>query len=120
MSRDIAKYQVFQQSHRLVLLIYKITHKFPVEERYGLVSQMRRSAYSIPMNLIEGGFRATEAEFRHFVNMAYGSCAEIQYQLTLVHDLVYISENEYMELSNSYREVGKMLNGLIRKLKAKG
>ena len=118
MSREIKKYEVFKKAHQLVLKVYSITKKFPAEERYGLVSQMRRSAYSIPMNLIEGGARDSEAEFRYFVNIACGSSAEVQYQLELVRDLQYITQQEYVELDKEYNDVGKMLNGLMKKLSA--
>ena len=119
MSREIREYEVFKKAHHLVLRIYEITSKFPVEERYGLTTQMRRSAYSITMNLIEGGARQGESEFRHFVNICRGSCAEIQYQLELVRDLSYITNDEYKQLNIRYDEVGKMLTVLMKKLSAK-
>ena len=118
MGRDIRNYKVSQLSHKLTLRIYELTKRFPAEERFGLISQMRRSAYSIPMNLVEGGARKSECEFRQFVNIAKGSSAEIQYQLELVRDLAYITNDEYTELNNTYTEVGKMLTGLLVKLKA--
>ena len=120
MGRDIRKYEVFKQAHRLVLRVYSVTRNFPSEEKFGLVNQMRRSAYSIPMNLIEGAARDSEAEFRHFVNIARGSCAEIQYQLQLCCELKYIIEKEFEELDEGYSDIGKMLTGLMKKLKATG
>jgi four helix bundle protein len=120
MSREVKKYEVYKKAHQLVLRIYAVTKKFPADEKYGLISQMRRCAYSIPMNLIEGGARNSEAEFRQFVNIARGSCAEIQYQLTLVRDLQYLAEGEYEVLDKSYEEIGKMLTGLMQKLNDKG
>ena len=101
MGRNIRNYEVFQLSHRMVLKIYAATKNFPTDENFGLTSQLRRSAYSIPMNLIEGGARYGEAEFRHFVNIAIGSCAEVDYQLELSKDLQYIPVEIFRELKNT-------------------
>jgi four helix bundle protein len=120
MGRNIKKYEVFKHAHSLVLKVYAITKQFPPEEKYGLSNQMRRSAYSIPMNLIEGGARNSEAEFRQFINIARGSCAEIQYQLELIRDLEYISIETFNEIHSKYDKIGKMLNVLSSRLKAKG
>ena len=119
MARDVKNYTVFKKAHQLALDIYSVTRQFPSEEKFGLVSQMRRSAYSIPMNLMEGGMRDSEAEFRHFVNIARGSCAELQYQLEFSRDLGYIDSEKFSKLSEPCNEVGKMLTGLFQKLKAK-
>jgi len=81
--RKIRDYDVFDLSHRMTLEIYKLTKNFPKEERYGLVSQLRRAAYSIPMNLVEGGARKGEKEFARFTSIAMGSCEEVRYQLLL-------------------------------------
>lgn len=117
MRREIKKYEVFKLAHQMVLKIYSTTKKFPVEERYGLTSQLRRADYSIPMNLIEGGARQGEGEFRQFVNIATGSCAEVEYQLELCHDLGYLTDDEFTELTAGYTSVGKMLNNLMKKLR---
>ena len=119
MSREIRKYTVFKKSHRLALDIYTVTKSFPAEEKFGLISQMRRSAYSIPMNLLEGGMRDSEAEFRHFVNIARGSCAELLYQIEFSRDLGYINTEKFIQLSTPCDEIGKMLTRLFQKLKAK-
>ena len=118
MSRNIREYEVFKLAHELVLKIYKVTKQFPTEEKYGLVQQMRRSSYSIPMNLIEGGMRNSEKDFLHFVNIAQGSLAEIVYQLDLSKDLGYIDSNEYKDLVKKYESVGKMLSKLSGKIRA--
>lgn len=117
MPRKIQDYEVFKLAHSLVLQIYQVTKTFPPEERFGLASQMRRSAYSIPMNLVEGSARSGEMEFKHFVNIAFGSCAEIKYQLRLSKDLRYIEESEYKKLFEGYDQIGKMLYSLMNKLK---
>ena len=80
---------------------------------------MRRSSASIPMNLAEGAARAGEAEFRHFVNIARGSLAELKYQMMLARDLGYIDKEMIHDLEDKAIEIGKMLTGLFQKLNAK-
>ncbi|UCG43507.1 MAG: four helix bundle protein, partial [candidate division WOR-3 bacterium] len=75
------RYKVFQLSDRLVLDIYKATNGFPKSEAFGLTTQMRRAAASIPMNLAEGSARSGAKEFAQFINIAIGSCEEVRYQL---------------------------------------
>jgi four helix bundle protein len=116
--RNIKEYEVFKKSHKLVLEIYKITKKFPKEELYGLVSQVRRSAYSIPMNLVEGGTRQSEKEFSQFINIALGSCEEMRYQVLLSRDLGYIDLKKYGELDNEAEIVKKCFQGFIVRLVA--
>jgi len=108
---------VFKLSHSLTIEIYKLTEKFPSEEKFGLSAQMRRSAYSIPVNIVEGASRLGTKEYRQFVGIARGSSAEISYQLLLSKDLGYLSEQDYGALKESYNRVAKMLTGLLRTLK---
>jgi four helix bundle protein len=108
---------VFKLSHSLTLEIYKLTEKFPPEERFGLCAQMRRSAYSIPVNIVEGASRLGAKEYRQFVGIARGSSAEIGYQLLLSKDLGYLSEQDYGSLKERYDRVAKMLTGLLKTLK---
>ena len=117
--RNINEYEVFKRSHKLTLEIYKLTKAFPKEELYGLTSQMRRAAYSIPMNLKEGS-GGTESEFFRYVRIAYGSCEEMDYQLLLSKDLEYINENKYQNLKNEVKEIRKMLYTLFNKKERKG
>lgn len=117
MGRNIREYEVFQLSHQIVLKIYSATRSFPAEEKYGLTSQMRRSAYSVPMNLIEGGAKFSEGEFKRFVDIAIGSNAELDYQLDLSKDLRYLNESSYQDLKKDADIVGKMLNKLMQKLR---
>jgi four helix bundle protein len=108
---------VFKLSHSLTIEIYKLTDKFPPEEKFGLSSQMRRSAYSIPVNIVEGASRLGTKEYRQFVGVARGSSAEISYQLLLSKELGYLSEQDYTSLKERYDRVARMLTGLIRTLK---
>jgi four helix bundle protein len=92
--KKVEDLDVFKVSHSLTLEIFEFTKTFPKGEKFGLISQMRRAAYSIPMNLMEGAHRLSSKEYRQFVGIAKGSAGEIKYQLLLVKDLKYISEDK--------------------------
>lgn len=108
---------VWQKAVRASVLIYQITEKFPAREMYGLSSQLRRAAISVPSNIAEGRRRSTTADFAHFLYIAYGSLAEIETQLLISKELKFISHKEYEELRVSIVEIGKMLHGMIKKLR---
>lgn len=107
---------VFKLAHQLALEIYKITSKFPIEERYGLSSQLRRSAYSVPMNIAEGGSRLNRKEYKQFIGISRSSAAEVMYQLLLAKDLQYISEDIYKRLDYNYKRIIQMLTKLYKSL----
>lgn len=117
---SVEELAVFQKSHELTLKIYKATAMFPQDEKFGLVSQMRRASSSIAANLMEGSHRISKKEFRQFVSISKGSIGELKCHLMLSKDLDYISENEYSILRNEAEEISKMLNGLIRALSDTG
>jgi len=100
----------------LALEIFEITKSFPEEEKIGLISQMRRAAYSVPMNPIEGANRLGSKEYRQFVGIAKGSAGEIKYQLLLARDLGYISEDKYSIPLPRYERVSQMLPNLSKSL----
>ena len=108
---------VFKLAHELTLSTYKVTEDFPAEERFGLISQMRRSSASVPTNLMEGGYRLGKNEYRHFISISRGSCGEIRYQLLLSKDLGYIEEDIYTEMREGYDRVSMMLTKLHGSLK---
>jgi len=108
--------KVWEKAHELVLEVYKITKEFPGEEKFGLVSQLRRSAGSIPTNLAEGYKRKSRRDFAHFVNIAEGSLEETKYILLLSCDLGYINKSKLEMLNSICEEIGKMLSGLHNKL----
>jgi four helix bundle protein len=116
--QDFHQLDVWRKSHRLTLLIYEATRGFPAEERYGLVSQMRRAAASIPANIAEGCCRGSKAEFKQFLHVAMGSASELEYHVLLAHDLRLLDATQYKELTGLVSEIKKMLAGLIRTLKA--
>jgi four helix bundle protein len=107
---------LFKLCHELTLKVYELVNKFPTDERFGLVVQMQRSAYSIPMNLMEGSHRLSKKEYRQFVGIAKGSAGEMKYQLLLAKDLGYMTGTEYLELRQDYERVSQMLTRLAESL----
>ncbi|MBU3901063.1 four helix bundle protein [Patescibacteria group bacterium] len=107
------KLNLFQRADELVILIYKCTKNFPREEIFGLVSQMRRAAVSVPANIAEGYSRNNKRERLQFYCISRGSLAEIDYYIELSFKLKYLDEEQYKELSFKRSEVGRMLNGFI-------
>lgn len=114
--RDFKNYLVWENSHELVLNIYKTTKSYPKDEQYGLVSQMRRCASSIPTNIAEGCGRLSDTEFARFITIALGSACELEYQIILSHSLEYMDSPQFEELNNKVNEIKKMLVGLHKKL----
>ncbi|MEI7621701.1 MAG: four helix bundle protein [Candidatus Moraniibacteriota bacterium] len=98
--------------HLLVLDIYKITKKFPMEERYGLISQMQRAAVSITSNIAEGFSRNTDKDKLQFYCMAHGSLTELQNQLLISRDLKYLDKINFDSIAQQTITVGKLINGL--------
>ena len=116
--KDFRTLKVWQKSHSLSLLVYKITEKFPKEELFGITSQLRRAVVSIPTNLAEGSGRGSDKDFKRFVQIAMGSASESEYLILLSKDLGYFSEENYGNLLVKIQEVKKMLSSLISKLKS--
>jgi four helix bundle protein len=108
---------VWQRAHDFVLKLYRSTKAFPREEIYGLTSQIRRAAVSVPSNIAEGCGRQGDRELARFCQIAMGSASEAEYQLLLAHDLGYMESKEYQELNQQLCEVKRMLNGFIQKLR---
>lgn len=114
--KSVEELDVFKLAHELTLKVYKVTAEFPRDEDFGIVSQMRRAASSVGMNLVEGSMRLNSREFRQFVGIARGSAAEVGYQLLLARDLGYISIQIYEEFRADYDRVGQMLTRLSQSL----
>lgn len=106
---------VWQKGHRLVLEIYRITKDFPGIERFGMVSQIRRSAVSICANIAGGGKKSTK-DFARFLDIAEGSLEETKYHLILCKDLEYIGAFEHGKLMDLCNEIGKMLYAFKKRL----
>ncbi len=109
---------VWHKAHLLALEVYKITAHFPKEELYGLTSQLRRAAASIPSNIAEGCGRGSDPDFARFLQIAMGSASEVEYQLLLAHDLSFISPANYTRLNDLVTEVKRMLTSLLQKLRS--
>lgn len=114
--RDYKKMNVWEKSYKFGIHIYSITKPFPKEEMYGLTSQLRRAAISIPSNIAEGSRKSTQKDFRSFLYNAYGSGAEMEVQIMFAKDLGYITPQMCTSLLNELSEVMKMLNSLIQKI----
>ena len=111
--------EVWKKSVSLTIEIYKLTFKIPKEELYGLTLQIRRAMVSIPSNIAEGRSRGHRNEFIQFLKIAYGSGAELETQLIIAKEIGYITERDYLSITEKLSEVMRMLNGLISKLKPK-
>jgi len=110
--------KVWEKAHQLTLQVYKATAPFPKEEMYGLTSQIRRAAASIPANIAEGCGRSSDAELGRFLQIAMGSASELEYHLLLARDLLLLAEKEYGQLNLEVTEVKRMLASFIQKLNA--
>lgn len=105
--------EVWKKAITLVTDVYSITSFFPKEEIYGITSQIRRSAVSIPSNIAEGAARQTNKEFIQFLHIASGSCAELDTQFIIAMNIGYLSIEQYNSIKINIEEIGKMINGLI-------
>ena len=108
---------VWQEGHKLVIMIYKITKSFPKEETYSLVDQMRRAAASITANIAEGFGRQTYKEKVQFYYMAKGSLSELKNFILIAKDVDYLTEKDFQALVEQSNIVGPLLQGFIRKSK---
>jgi four helix bundle protein len=108
--------KVWQKAHQLALDTYELTKNFPSEEKFGLSLQMRRATVSIAANIVEGFKRKSDKDYSHFLNMADSSLEETKYYVILSRDLGYIEGADFDKLMPLCEEVGKMLNGLQKKL----
>ncbi len=116
--KDFRDLKVWEKAHAITLLCYEITKGFPREELFGLTSQIRRSASSVPANIAEGCGRRGNAELHRFLQMAMGSANELEYHLLLSKDLGYLQSDVYKGMQTQVEEVKRMLASLIRKVDA--
>ena len=112
--QDFHQLKVWQKSHAVALAVYKATSSFPKEELYGLTSQMRRAAVSVPSNIAEGCGRDSQPQFAHFLQIAFGSASELEYQLLLARDLGFLVTSAYGTLNTDITECKRMLASLIQ------
>jgi four helix bundle protein len=109
--------QIWQKSMKLAVAVYRLTREFPREELYGLTSQIRRSAVSVPSNIAEGQGRLNLGEFRQFLGIARGSSCELQTQLEIASDLGFGNAELIKEAEDLSHEVGKMIYAFLESLK---
>ena len=107
----------YQKAYRLALEVYRATSKFPKSEQYGLAMQMRRSAVSTPSNIAEGYRRGSRKEYIRFLRVAFGSCSELETQISLSVDLKFLLDNDKKILLGLVNDVGRLLTNLIKSLK---
>ncbi len=116
--KDFRRLQVWVKAHNLALNVYRVSAAFPVQERFGLTSQIRRAAASIPANLAEGCGRNGNAELLRFCSIAMGSASELEYHLLFIRDLHFITATDYDKLHEQTIELKRMLAGLQKSLNA--
>jgi four helix bundle protein len=112
--KDFRDLKVWEKSHEFVLNAYGVTRDFPREELYGLTSQLRRAAVSVPTNIAEGCGRGTDSDFARFLQIAIGSACEAEYLLLLSRGLNYLSNESHDGLTNAISEVKRMLAAMLQ------
>ncbi len=115
--RPFRDQKVWNKAHQLTLAVYRATSTYPKEELFGLISQSRRAAASIPANIAEGCGRGSPADLARFFDLAMGFASELEYHLLLAHDLRFLQSAKYEELESQVIEVKRMLTSFIQKLR---
>ena len=105
---------VWREAHKLVLLVYKISEKFPEKEKFGLTNQIRRASVSITSNIAEGFARYSVKDKKHFYIMSKASLSEVENQLIIAHDLGFINDQDNLTLVNQSEIVGRLLTGFVK------
>jgi four helix bundle protein len=119
MSQRFEDLKVWQRAMEMTVMVYKATQSFPANERFGLTSQLRRAAVSVPSNIAEGRGRLSQGEFKHFLGVAQGSNYEVQTQLLVAQSLEYGESQPRDDAGALSRETGMMLSSLIATIQAK-
>ncbi|MBO9733040.1 MAG: four helix bundle protein [Chitinophaga sp.] len=116
--RDYKKLEVWRKAHMMTTFVYRdVVTQLPKHEMFALVSQMKRAAYSVPLNIVEGCGRATERDFARFLDHALGSVHEVEYCALLAFDLKFLDESIYIDLNKKINEVKAMLIAFIKTLR---
>ena len=118
MEKPHRRLDAWNSSVDLVMAIYQVTERFPKkEERFALISQLRRAATSVPSNIAEGAARQTKKEFANYIHMAQGPLSELDTHLEIARRLHYVPDEDWKKLDNQIERIEKMLSGLLRHLK---
>src|SRR5450432_4480194 len=116
--RNYNKYEVWVKSHELVQFIYTtVVPILPISEQYELTRQLKRAAYSVPFNIVEGSGRNSEKDFAHFLDISFGSILEVEYCTLLIRDLSYLNSDLYSTLFEKINHIKAMLIGLIKSIR---
>lgn len=115
--RDHTKLRAFELADKTAVEVYCLTRDFPKEEMYGLTSQMRRAAVSVPSNIVEGCARGSEPDFLRFLDIAFGSMRELRYQASLAKRLGFSTTASFDETDKLFEETEKVLGALIRSIR---
>lgn len=115
--RDHTKLRAFELADEMVVMIYRLTKGFPNEEVYGLTSQMRKAAISVPSNIVEGCARESQADYCRFLGIAFGSLRELHYQLGPALRLGYLAASDASECDSKLTEAEKVLGALLRSMR---
>lgn len=110
---------MFGKGDRMVTLVYEVTKHFPTDERYGLTSQIRRCAVSIPANIAEGAARQTDKEFHQVLSIAQGSSSELVTEFLIAKNLGYVNEETYDRLYSEINTIARMIVGLSKALRSR-
>ena len=108
--KGFKRLRVWEEAHEFTMMVYKTTVNFPREEKFGLTSQIRRAAFSVPANIVEGYAYHSQKKFLQFLGIANGSLAEVEYYLLLAKDLDFLPEKEYKDLEEKRAKIGAYLN----------
>ena len=119
MNKPHKKLNLWSDAVDLAQQIYKVTERFPSNEQFGLTSQVRRAAVSIPSNLAEGVVRQTKKEFLNFLHIAKGSLSELDTQLEIARRLEYLDQARWEALDERFEQIDRMLSGLVRSLRCR-
>ncbi len=117
MGRPHENLDVWNKSIEFVEIIYDVTRTFPDDEKFGLVSQLRRASVSVPANIAEGAARESSKEFVRFLHISSGSISEIETLLIISSKLDYVENPDFKRMKGKLNDIGAMINGLISKLK---
>ena len=115
--RPHEKLEAWSKAIDFVVDIYKTTESFPKEEKFGLPSQIRRAAVSVPANIAEGAGRRSDKEFAHFLSNAQGSASELETEPIIAHRIGYLNESTFADLNDSLSRIGRLIAGLSQHLK---